>query len=124
MPFPVAEEHDRDIDSILDEPHGVYVQHYDASGHPVNHRSRELGRRLREAQNDCLAAIGAVQRKGDAGRGVAHASACTDLDLKENECGNDIAQLMQLVPLPAKWWFGVLKTRLLVSIPSQLLPII
>ncbi|KAI9748053.1 MAG: hypothetical protein M1815_003635 [Lichina confinis] len=37
---------------------GRYVQLYDSRGHPVNHASRALTRRLIRAQNDVLATIG------------------------------------------------------------------
>lgn len=43
-------------------PSGPYVQLYDERGHPINPTSRALGRRIRQAQNDVLAAIGVVER--------------------------------------------------------------
>lgn len=40
-----------------------YVQRFDIKGHPINQQSRDYGRRLRAAQNDCLAAAGVVVKK-------------------------------------------------------------
>lgn len=39
-----------------------YIQQYDERGHPTHPTSRELGRQIRQAQNDVLAAIGVVER--------------------------------------------------------------
>ena len=60
--------------------HG-YAQEYDLGGHPINPASRDHGRRMRQAQNDVLAAVGVVERRAADGEHVpreAHDTAADD----------------------------------------------
>lgn len=97
-----------------------YEQAYDERGHPINPRSREHGRALREAQNDVLAAIGVVERR------LSTSSSLEDLpSLKrrierlekletEDSVGNTIALVSALSENISTWWVGCLRDRILV----------
>ena len=98
-----------------------YEQAYDERGHPINPRSREHGRALREAQNDVLAAIGVVERR------LSTSSSLEDLpSLKrrierlerletEDSVGNTIALVSALSENISTWWVGCLRDRILVG---------
>jgi hypothetical protein len=99
-----------------------YEQAYDERGHPINPRSREHGRALREAQNDVLAAIGVVERR------LSTSSSLEDLpSLKrrierlerletEDSVGNTIALVSALSENISTWWVGCLRDRILVGL--------
>lgn len=108
-------------DAAISESEPIcYEQAYDERGHPINPRSREHGRVLREAQNDVLAAIGVVERR-------LSTSSLEDLpSLKrrierlerletEDSVGNTIALVFALSENISTWWVGCLRDRILVG---------
>ncbi|KAK8158846.1 hypothetical protein BKA80DRAFT_344621 [Phyllosticta citrichinensis] len=94
------------------------VQMYDEHGHPVNPDARALGRALRDAQNDVLAAIGVVERKR------VHLSTGASLPAQkdpsivsrveaENLSGTVIAIVGTLARYTCMWWASALQDRIL-----------
>ncbi|KAK8202929.1 hypothetical protein IWZ01DRAFT_515809 [Phyllosticta capitalensis] len=94
------------------------IQMYDEHGHPVNPEARALGRALRDAQNDVLAAIGVVERKR------VHISSGTALPAQkdpriarkveaENLSGTIIAIVGTLSRYTCMWWASALQDRIM-----------
>ncbi|KAK7510730.1 uncharacterized protein IWZ02DRAFT_114208 [Phyllosticta citriasiana] len=94
------------------------VQMYDEHGHPVNPEARALGRALRDAQNDVLAAIGVVERKRVHISTGASIPAQKDPSVvrrveAENLSGTVIAIIGTLARYTCMWWASALQDRIL-----------
>lgn len=94
-----------------------YVQIYDERGNPINPRAHEHGRTLREAQNDVLASIGAVERRQSPSHDLpgSNAARLQELD-DEDMAGNAICLASTAAQSICTWWIGSLRARILVSL--------
>ncbi|OCK74708.1 hypothetical protein K432DRAFT_363251 [Lepidopterella palustris CBS 459.81] len=95
-----------------------YVQVYDDRGHPINPRSREHGRLLREAQNDVLAAIGVVERRPSPPSEMSlqylnERKEKLEMLEAEDSVGNSIAIVSALSKYVSTWWIDCLRDGLL-----------
>jgi hypothetical protein len=92
-----------------------YVQLYDERGNPINPRSREYGKKLRNAQNDVLAAVGVVERRQSLSqpRHGSHEGRLEELDL-EDTVGNAIGAAFTITENLYTWWIGSIRDRVLV----------
>jgi hypothetical protein len=94
-----------------------YIQLYDERGNPINPRSREYGKKFRNAQNDVLAAVGVVERRrspSDALPG-SYAERLDELDF-EDTLGSVLGATVNLTENLCTWWIGTIRDRILVSI--------
>ncbi|KAH8731316.1 hypothetical protein GQ44DRAFT_767195 [Phaeosphaeriaceae sp. PMI808] len=91
-----------------------YVQLYDERGNPINPRSREYGKRLRNAQNDVLAAVGVVERRRSPSEGLPGSfdERLAGLD-DEDIVGNIIGTTVTLSENLCTWWIGTIRDRIL-----------
>ncbi|KAF1845662.1 uncharacterized protein K460DRAFT_405905 [Cucurbitaria berberidis CBS 394.84] len=91
-----------------------YVQLYDERGNPINPRSRDYGKRLRDSQNDVLASVGVVERRRPPYEGLP-GSYEERLDLldAEDTVGNAIALTTTLTENLCTWWIGTIRDRIL-----------
>ncbi|KAF2201857.1 hypothetical protein GQ43DRAFT_414941 [Delitschia confertaspora ATCC 74209] len=102
-----------------------YVQLYNERGYPINPRARQHGRRLREAQNDVLAAIGVVIPYEDPSEEPAETieerrQRVEKLE-EEDRVGGTVALSTTLVENICTWWIGSLRDRVLTfPIPSRM----
>lgn len=92
-----------------------YIQLYDERGNPINPRSREYGKKLRNAQNDVLAAVGVVERRLSPAEALpgSYEERLSALDA-EDTAGNVVALTTSLTKLLGIWWVGTIRDRLLV----------
>ncbi|KAF2034742.1 hypothetical protein EK21DRAFT_55945 [Setomelanomma holmii] len=91
-----------------------YVQLYDERGNPINPRSREYGKKFRNAQNDVLAAVGVVERQrspSDALPG-SYADRLEELDF-EDTVGSLLGATLTLTENLCTWWIGSIRDRVL-----------
>lgn len=90
-----------------------YTQLYNEQGTPINPGAREHGRRLRQAQNDVLSAIGVVERRPSPSEDLPGAYA-ERLEQLENEdtTANGIAIFFTLAGELCVWWVGLLRDRI------------
>ncbi|KAF4536730.1 uncharacterized protein LTHEOB_12018 [Lasiodiplodia theobromae] len=90
---------------------------YDERGHPVNPRARALGRALRDAQNDILAAVGVVERKRVHIAGFPLPPPKDPSVMKQVEAedlsGTLVAIFGTLTRYAGTWWVGALQDRVL-----------
>lgn len=93
----------------------------------MNPLSRELGRTLREAQNDVLAAIGVVEvvdrKPPPSSEQLQHINQRVEkLDKLEVEdtVGNVVALFFAISEYACGWWIGCLRDRILVSLQATL----
>lgn len=93
-----------------------YIQLYDERGNPINPRSREYGKKLRNAQNDVLAAVGVVERRRSPSEGLPGANK-QQLDRPDDEdaAGDAIGATLTLTENVCTWWIGTIRNRVLVS---------
>jgi hypothetical protein len=93
-----------------------YIQLYDERGNPINPRSREYGKKLRNAQNDVLAAVGVVERRQSPSEGLP-GSYQERLDRLDDEdlVGNAIEATLTLTESACTWTIGTIRNRVLVS---------
>jgi hypothetical protein len=105
-----------------------YIQLYDERGSPINPRARDYGKKLRNAQNDVLAAVGVVERRRSPSerRSGAYEQRLDALDV-EDTAGNALAVAVTLAENGCTWWIGTIRDRLLVRIlclsPKHLLTV-
>jgi hypothetical protein len=94
-----------------------YVQLYDERGNPINPRSREYGKKFRNAQNDVLAAVGVVERRRSPSEGLpgSYEERLDELDL-EDTIGNVLGASFTLSQTVCTWWIGTIRDRLLVCV--------
>jgi hypothetical protein len=92
-----------------------YLQLYDERGNPINPRARDYGKKLRNAQNDVLAAVGVVERRHFPPGGLlgAHEQRQAAVDA-EDTAGNALALTFTAVENVCTWWIGIIRDRLLV----------
>ncbi|KAH7077114.1 hypothetical protein FB567DRAFT_563238 [Paraphoma chrysanthemicola] len=91
-----------------------YVQLYDERGNPINPRSREYGKKFRNAQNDVLAAVGVVERRqspSDALPG-SYAERLDELEF-EDTIGSVLGASLTLTENLCTWWVGSIRDRVL-----------
>ncbi|OJD32401.1 uncharacterized protein BKCO1_3800091 [Diplodia corticola] len=90
---------------------------YDERGHPANPRARALGRALRDAQNDILAAVGVVERKRVHIAGFPLPPPKDPRVTKQVEAedlsGTLVAICGTLTRYAGTWWVGALQDRVL-----------
>jgi hypothetical protein len=91
-----------------------YVQLYDDRGNPINPRSHQYGRSLRDAQNDVLASVGVVERRRSP-QPTLPASYHARLDELEAEdtAGNVLALTSTIAENAGTWWIGAIRDRIL-----------
>ncbi|KAF2014706.1 hypothetical protein BU24DRAFT_463468 [Aaosphaeria arxii CBS 175.79] len=101
-----------------------YVQLFDERGNAINPRAHEHGRRLRQAQNDVLSAIGVVHRRRRPSEGLpgAYEHRIAQLDM-EDSTGNTIALSSTLTENLCTWWIGSLRDRILTFRLESALPL-
>jgi len=89
------------------------MQLYDERGNPINPRARDYGKKLRNAQNDVLAAVGVVERRRRSSllRALEPRQAAVDA---EDSAGNALGLTVTVVENASTWWIGVIRDRLLV----------
>jgi hypothetical protein len=121
LPPPPQNAHAQRLPPSPPSPLRYYIQQHDSRGHPINPASRDLGRALREAQNDVLAAIGVVERRASPLDEDEINALCRKIDIldtmeKENRAGDVAASLFTLGEVCATWWVGSLRDRVLVSV--------
>ncbi|CAO2648829.1 Nn.00g097780.m01.CDS01 [Neocucurbitaria sp. VM-36] len=91
-----------------------YIQLYDERGNPINPRSREYGKKLRDSQNDVLASVGVVERRRSPSEGLPGSYAEHLLLLEaEDTVGNAIALTSTLTENLCTWWLGTIRDRVL-----------
>lgn len=92
-----------------------YIQLYDERGNPVNPRSHEHGKRLRNAQNDVLASVGVVEwrRLPTPALPGSYDERLEGLEA-EDTAGNAIALASTLIENICTWWIGAIRNRILV----------
>jgi hypothetical protein len=95
-----------------------YVQLYDERGNPINPRSREYGKKFRNAQNDVLAAVGAVERRQSPLQPLpgSYEERLEELDI-EDTVGNAIGAAFTISENLYTWWIGSIRDRILVRDP-------
>jgi hypothetical protein len=100
-----------------------YVQLYDERGNPINPRSRAYGKKLRNAQNDVLAAVGVVERRRSPSEGLpgSYEQRLDELDV-EDTIGNALVVTVMVTEHLCTWWIGNIRDRLLVRIAISLSP--
>ena len=93
-----------------------YIQLYDERGNPINPRSHDSGKKLRDAQNDVLASVGVVERRRAPSTSLP-GSYEERLELLEAEdtVGNAIAFTTILTEDLYIWWIGTIRDRILVQ---------
>ncbi|KAF2832049.1 hypothetical protein CC86DRAFT_390236 [Ophiobolus disseminans] len=91
-----------------------YIQLYDERGNPINPRSREYGKKLRNAQNDVLAAVGVVERRRSPCDGLpgSFEDQLDRLDV-EDSIGDAIGATLTLTENVCTWWIGSIRNRVL-----------
>jgi hypothetical protein len=87
---------------------------YDERGNPMNPRAREYGKKLRNAQNDVLAAVGVVGRRASPAEGLP-GSYQDRLDLLdvEDTVGDAIEATLTITENVCTWWMGTIRNRVL-----------
>jgi hypothetical protein len=94
-----------------------YLQLYDERGNPINPRSREYGKKFRNAQNDVLAAVGVVERRQSPDDGLpgSYEERLDELDV-EDTVGLVLGATFTLSQNLCTWWIGTIRDRILVSL--------
>lgn len=92
-----------------------YVQLYDERGNPINPRSREYGKKLRNAQNDVLAAVGVVERRAHPAERLpgSYEDRLDKLEL-EDTVGDAVEATFTITEYACTWWIGTIRNRVLV----------
>lgn len=92
-----------------------YIQLYDERGNPINPRSREYGKKSRNAQNDVLAAVGVVERRSSPAEGLpgSYEERLDELDV-EDTIGLVLGTNFTLSQILCTWWIGTIRDRILV----------
>lgn len=80
----------------------------------MNPRAREYGKKLRNAQNDVLAAVGVVERRASPAEGLP-GSYQDRLDLLdvEDTVGDAIEATLTITENVCTWWIGTIRNRVL-----------
>jgi hypothetical protein len=80
----------------------------------MNPRSREYGKKLRNAQNDVLAAVGVVQRRPSPSDGLpgSYKDRLDQLDLEDNF--GDVLRLAFTILQGFTFWTRIVRDRILV----------
>ncbi|KAH4272049.1 hypothetical protein HBI24_035540 [Parastagonospora nodorum] len=91
-----------------------YLQLYDERGNPINPRSREYGKKFRNAQNDVLAAVGVVERRQSPDDGLpgSYEERLDELDV-EDTVGLVLGATFTLSQNLCTWWIGTIRDRIL-----------
>lgn len=89
-----------------------YVQHYDERGHPINPKSKVLGRGLRRAKNDILSTMGIVV-SGEGGNAIVSKEQQKVNQISvENDYGTILNTLDQTLVFLGTWWTTSLTNRI------------
>jgi hypothetical protein len=91
-----------------------YVQLYDDRGNPINPRSHQYGRSLRDAQNDVLASVGVVERRRSPQPALpaSYNARLEELEA-EDTAGNVLALTSTIAENAGTWWIGAIRDRIL-----------
>jgi hypothetical protein len=94
-----------------------YVQLYDERGNPINPRSREYGKKFRNAQNDVLAAVGVVERRPSPSEGLpgSYEERLDELDV-EDTIGLVLGTGFTVSQYLCTWWVGTIRDRVMVRL--------
>jgi len=88
---------------------GDYIQQYDSKGRPINPRTESSNAEMRRAQNSVLALVGVVEqrerREESDETNFRYIYEARQKVLKaENERGEDLSVLVELIRIPFDWW--------------------
>ncbi|KAF1920081.1 hypothetical protein BDU57DRAFT_533896 [Ampelomyces quisqualis] len=100
-----------------------YIQLFDERGNPMNPRSREYGKKLRNAQNDVLAAVGVVKRRRSPSAGLlgSYEYRLDELDA-EDSVGGILSSTFTTYQNICTWWIGVVRDRILTFRYHEAMP--
>jgi hypothetical protein len=109
------------------QPSDSQVQQYDSKGRPVNLETEAQNARLRHASNEVLALVGVVERKEHTDARLhrkinIERNKRQRLQIQEDNRGNEVSALIDVVSWFALWWPTALVRRIQIGLYSTELP--